>query len=56
MSTIKTIKCTRKYTFLTSLIVLSLKDPAEAMRRLNISSNELSEVELSHLESMVEKN
>ena len=32
------------------------KDPAEAMRRLNISWNELSEVEVSHLESMVEEN
>ena len=32
------------------------KDPAEAMRRLNISWNELSEAEVSHLETMVEEN
>ena len=32
------------------------KDPAEAMRRLNISWNELSEVKVSHLESMVQEN
>ena len=32
------------------------KDPAEAMSRLNISWNELSEAEVSHLENMVEEN
>ena len=32
------------------------KDPAEALRRIIISWNELSEAEVSHLESMVEEN
>ena len=32
------------------------KDPAEATRKLKISWNELSEAEVSHLESMVEEN
>ena len=32
------------------------KDPAGARRRLDISWNELSEAEESHLESMAEKN
>ena len=32
------------------------KDPAEAKVRLNISWNELSETEVSHLENMVEEN
>ena len=32
------------------------KDPVEAMKKLNINWNELSEAELSHLESMVEEN
>ena len=32
------------------------KDPAEAVRRLNIRWNELSEDEVSHLERMMEKN
>ena len=32
------------------------KDPAEAMRKLNIRRNELSEDEVSHLENMVQKN
>ena len=37
-------------------LVNHFKDPAEARRRLNISWNELSEAEVSHLESMVEEN
>ena len=32
------------------------KDLTEAMSRLNISWNELSEAEVSHLESMMEEN
>ena len=32
------------------------KDPTEARRGLNISWNEVSEAEVSHLESMVEEN
>ena len=38
-------------------IVNSFKDPVEAMSRLDsISWNELSEAEVSHLESMVKEN